>query len=132
MRRKKPTRIRRPCKLDEMPGNLPGAHISNVYIQRFDGETVSALLEGVVECAYEITRHDGLGAHEAGAEIRLSDGTVLEAVGFGPAKAELRQGAEEFTRRTNRLLVVWTKDGKLSLFGGREIDSAVDLFYCWP
>ena len=120
MRRHERNQIeKRPVAHTELPGQHPNARQSVVFVQRMDGETIQDLLDGVILAAMEAAGSgDGLGLHEGGAEVRLTTGEVLEAVAFGPKKAELGVGARLFAQRTNRLLATYDASGCLCLQSG--------------
>ncbi|MBL6749223.1 MAG: hypothetical protein ISP90_01810 [Nevskia sp.] len=109
----------------ELPAQHPNARQSVVFIQRMDGEVTRDLLSGVLLAAIDVAgSSDGLGLHEGGAEIRLNTGQVLEAVAFGPKKAELNAGARLFAQKTNRLLATYDAAGFLHLQSGEVLSAS--------
>jgi hypothetical protein len=115
-----------------MPGNHPNAYESYVFLERRAGESTDDLLSGVLHAAAEASGlKDGLGVHEGGAEIHLPDGSVLEAVGFGPMTSELRIGAEAFAVRTDRAMAFWSSDGVLRTLEGTTIREDGCTFKEW-
>jgi hypothetical protein len=113
---------KRPGTFDGLPGNHPAAYDAFVFVERRTGESTDDLLGGVLLAAAKVSgKKDGLGLHEAGAEIQLKDGAVLEAIGFGPMLEAMKAGALAFAKDTKRHVACWSPTGRLQLEDGRPI-----------
>jgi hypothetical protein len=117
---------------ESLPGNEPGVYGSYVYIQRFNGETIDDLMSGILRAAAEVAgfKH-GLGVSEAGAEIRLRTGEILEAVAFGGFDREQMLGAQRFAAQSRRLVAAFAGPGRLVLANGEPLSELGMACYKW-